>query len=85
MLLSFLLDMPFHPLDMGFHKSKDADFCTHLNLTPANLLVLFFGLSANLHLEIAGRLSVNGWRIVFEHRERAFVLVDGVEAFVADG
>ena len=85
MFFSFLLDMPFHPFYMGFHKAENPDFCTHLNLASANFLAILLGLSANLHLEIAGQLSVNGWRIVVEHRKRAFILVDGIEAFVADG
>ena len=85
MLFSFLLDMSLHPLYMGFYKTENPDFCTHLNLTPADFLILLFGLSANLHFEISGRLAVNGWRIVVEHCKRAFILVDGVEAPVADG
>ena len=85
MLFSFLLDMSLHPLYMGFYKSKNPDFCTDPDLAPADFLVFLFGLSANLHLEIAGRFSVNGWRIVVKYRKRAFILVDGMEAFVADG
>ena len=85
MFLSFLLQVTLYPFYMGLHESKGPDFRADLYLRSADLLVVLLRPAANLYRVITGRLSVNGWRIVVEHCKRTFVLVDGVEAPVADG
>ena len=70
---------------MSIYNVGDLDFRTYRNLAAADFLLVFLCRPAYLHLAIPVRNTVICGRVIAEYGKRALVLVNRMEAIVADG